>query len=144
MSTETRIRREKLGLCGRCGKNPPRPDRTKCEECGKKATERSILKQRKYKLLVVLHYGGSCQCCGEDNYKFLTIDHMNGGGRAHKEEIHRNTIYSWLITNNFPPGFQLLCYNCNCGREKNKGICPHKEVKIGSTIALSDIIGSLP
>ncbi len=31
------------------------------------------------------------------------------------------------MENNFPPGFRVLCYNCNCGRNHNKGICPHKK-----------------
>jgi hypothetical protein len=24
---------------------------------------------------------------------------------------------------------RLLCFNCNCGRAKNGGICPHEETK---------------
>ena len=34
-------------------------------------------------------------------------------------------IYIWLKNNNFPEGFQVLCFNCNCGKARNKGICPH-------------------
>jgi hypothetical protein len=30
------------------------------------------------------------------------------------------------VMNDFPPGFQLLCSNCNHGRARNGGICPHK------------------
>ncbi len=33
----------------------------------------------------------------------------------------------WLKANNFPPGFQTLCHNCNIGKHRNKGICPHKQ-----------------
>ena len=35
-------------------------------------------------------------------------------------------FYLWLKRNNFPPGYQVLCWNCNCGRSINNGICPHK------------------
>src|SRR3990167_4175518 len=34
-------------------------------------------------------YGGKkpkCICCGEDEIKFLAIDHMKGGGNKHKQE----------------------------------------------------------
>lgn len=76
------------------------------------------------------HYGGKCQCCGEIKDKFLTIDHMDGGGRKHRNEISGGAkgLYRWIIKNNYPDNFQILCYNCNCGRERNKGICPHKEI----------------
>ena len=77
-------------------------------------------------------YGGPvCACCGETENKFLTIDHVNGGGNKHRDEIRTNII-DWLYRNGFPPGFQILCYNCNIGRERNGGICPHKQKEISS------------
>jgi hypothetical protein len=46
--------------------------------------------------------------------------------------IYRNRgskyIYSWLIQNNFPGGYQVLCHNCNMAKAFYK-VCPHKEVK---------------
>lgn len=73
-------------------------------------------------------YGGAvCSCCGETEPLFLTIDHINGNGNQHRAEIRKNII-DWLYLNNFPPGFQILCYNCNLGKQRNGGICcPHKE-----------------
>ncbi|KKM86751.1 hypothetical protein LCGC14_1275790, partial [marine sediment metagenome] len=71
-------------------------------------------------------YGNKCQCCGETDHRFLSIDHINGGGNQHKKITHGNTC-RWLRRNNFPSGFQVLCYNCNCA----KGIfghCPHKKI----------------
>ncbi len=66
-----------------------------------------------------------CACCGEGNFRFLTIDHINNDGY-----IHRNSgvshICSWLIKNGYPEGFQVLCFNCNCGKRVNNGVCPHK------------------
>ena len=73
------------------------------------------------------HYGRKCVCCGESNQKFLTIDHINGGGTKHRKKIH-NQIYIWLIKNNYPKGFQTLCFNCNWGKHKNNGVCPHKDL----------------
>jgi hypothetical protein len=84
----------------------------------------------KTKIKVFEAYGGmKCACCGESNSKFLTIDHIDQNGAKHRKEIGKGTrLYVWLRSNNFPSGFQVLCYNCNCGRYHNKGICPHKEV----------------
>jgi len=67
-----------------------------------------------------------CECCGEKQYKFLAIDHINGGGRKHVLSIKNPNIAFWLIKNKFPKGFRILCHNCNIGRNLNNGICPHK------------------
>jgi hypothetical protein len=71
------------------------------------------------------HYGNKCACCGESNILFLSIDHINGGGTKHRQEIGRTPIYRWLIKNNFPEGYQTLCMNCNCAKAW-WGKCPHQ------------------
>jgi hypothetical protein len=84
---------------------------------------------RKRKVETINHYGIVCACCGEDNVDLLTIDHVNGGGKKHRKEIGVRAgygFYSWLRNNNFPTGFQVLCFNCNDGRSVNGGICPHE------------------
>ena len=76
-------------------------------------------------------YGGYvCACCGETEPLFLTLDHTENNGREHRLQIgnkggHR--FYKWLEENNWPPGLQVLCMNCNHGKYRNNGICPHKE-----------------
>jgi hypothetical protein len=75
--------------------------------------------------LVFDHYGWRCSCCGESESNFLTIDHIHNDGANHKKE-RTNTLYEWLVKNNFPEGFRTLCYNCNCGRKL--GSCPHKNL----------------
>ena len=37
-------------------------------------------------------------------------------------------LVDWIITNNFPKGFQVLCDNCNFskGMKKNNNECPMK------------------
>lgn len=101
----------------------------------KRHPEKVLVCQRrlniKRRFEVLSHYGGNppkCVCCGENNIGFLTIDHINGGGRKQTRElgIKGVTLCSWIIRNNFPEEYQIMCYNCNCGREKNDGICPHK------------------
>ncbi len=69
-------------------------------------------------------YGSVCACCGESEQKFLAIDHIHGGGGAHRREIGVR-IEWWLKTNGYPPGFRVLCHNCNMARAFYK-ICPHE------------------
>ena len=71
-------------------------------------------------------YGGACACCQETTYEFLTIDHINGGGRQHRISLNGN-FYRWLNRNNFPGGFQVLCYNCNCCKGAY-GACVHTSI----------------
>lgn len=96
------------------------------EERKKYEREYSKTYRDKMRRLVMEHYGKKCVCCGEDNIKFLSVDHINGGGAKHRIKIH-GKINFWLIKNNYPRGFQILCFNCNWGRYNNGGICPHKE-----------------
>lgn len=84
---------------------------------------------QKAKLDVVYNYGGKCRCCGETNLKFLTIDHIyNDGYKERIKQVGGSRIYAMLRRKNCPKKrYQLLCWNCNCGKRMNKGICPHKE-----------------
>ena len=78
-------------------------------------------------------YGTVCACCGEEDIRFLTVDHINNDGAAHRKSLTGtnkaagHNIYRWLRQNNYPPGFQILCMNCNAGRHWNGGECPHKD-----------------
>ena len=96
-------------------------------ERAKEITNKSKKKyEDRIKKLVFEHYGEKCLCCGEDNITFLTIDHINGGGTKHRKKIGMK-ICVWLFKNNFPDGFQTLCFNCNWGKHINGGICPHQQ-----------------
>jgi len=96
----------------------------------KRANEYNRKKRREMREICINHYGGRCECCGENIYEFLTIDHINGGGNQHvkeiKKEMNTNSIYAWLIKHNFPEGFRVLCYNCNCCLG-HYGYCAHKK-----------------
>lgn len=65
------------------------------------------------KAVALDHYGNECECCGDGDPDILTIDHIDGNGAAHRKTIPASQICSWLIRNNFPPGFRVLCFNCN-------------------------------
>ncbi len=76
----------------------------------------------------MLAYGGyRCACCGIAEPPFLSIDHIDGGGARHRKQTGTSVyFYKWLQANNYPKGFQVLCSNCNHGRHRNGGVCPHK------------------
>lgn len=75
-------------------------------------------------------YGGKCACCGESEMAFLSIDHVNNdGAEMRRDGVHSSggtAFYQWLVKSGFPPGFQVLCMNCNVGKHRNGGVCPHQ------------------
>jgi hypothetical protein len=81
---------------------------------------------------VVEAYGGRCACCSEDGPIFLCIDHINNDGSEHRKKLFGSRLvagqrfYSWLRKNNFPEGYQVLCWNCNTAKHI-LGQCPHMQ-----------------
>ena len=72
-------------------------------------------RDQRYRRQVLHHYSDGklqCACCGESVYPFLTLDHVNGGGRKHKQRVGGNYWRSF-ITEGFPDGLRVLCMNCN-------------------------------
>ena len=87
-----------------------------------------LKRHRSQKQVVFTHYSGgtpkcACSGCNEKFFEFLCIDHVNGGGNKHRKTIS-GSIYPWLIKNNFPPGYRVLCHNCNSAYGFF-GYCPH-------------------
>jgi len=115
--------------------------RADCKECVKKRSKKWVITHprkrrktaieyyRRTRLEALLHYSNDslkCACCGEDHLEFLTIDHINGNGAEHRREIGKTReMFQWLKSNDYPPGFQVLCFNCNCAKGSN-GTCPHE------------------
>lgn len=95
-----------------------------------------------------LHYGGGtigCRACGESETEFLTLDHVNGGGKKHSRAIGNN-IYSWASKNRFPSGFQVLCRNCNQekGGTDNAPESKHESRRETKNIVFSHYSGGRP
>ena len=107
-------------------------NRGKKLECQRKWGKKNR-KEIRYKVLYYYSKGKlECACCKEKIYEFLSIDHINGGGAKHSREINRD-LYGWLIRNNFPSGFQVLCHNCNFAKG-HYGKCPHERFKQGRIV----------
>lgn len=79
-------------------------------------------KQRRRKS-VIAAYGGKCTCCGESEWQFLSLDHINNDGAAHRREVR--DVYKWAEDNNYPNTLRVLCFNCNMARAFY-GVCPHE------------------
>jgi len=99
-----------------------RPASTGANHCEKHLQlMRDSIKRRKArdKALAFKHYGEQCAYCKNSSLLFLTIDHINNDGAAHRRNLRTggqngHDIYAWLRKRNYPEGFQTLCYNCNC------------------------------
>lgn len=108
----------------------------------------------KLRLEVLSHYSDgalrcACPWCDEDNPDLLSIDHVHGGGLAHRREIGTSgsRLYVWLKTHDWPGDgrdgrpkeYQVLCLSCNLGREFHGGpnrLCPHEIAARASGLGL--------
>ena len=104
----------------------------------KKATRKRIEKTKGHskkpqalKREVYEHYSKGkpkCNCCGEDtSLDFLCMDHIKGrkDKKGNVDKRGGASLYAYLKNNDFPKGYQVLCWNCN----STKGVytkCPHK------------------
>ncbi len=114
-------------------KSPTAIQRTQQQRADAEWVDRQRERGREYWRLLrhkaIMQYGGyRCACCGESEPKFLTLDHIHNNGGTHRKEIGNrgSGIFKWLRDNDYPPGFQVLCMNCNHGKALNGGTCPHK------------------
>jgi len=114
------------GLCARCySKRQYDMDPEKAREQNRRfqAAARKRLRDD-----LVAAYGGRCSCprCPETNSAFLTLEHVNGDGRAHRMKMGSHT-YADLRRRGFPQeGYTLLCWNCNAMTRFGR-TCPHME-----------------
>ncbi len=124
-----RARQIAAGNCGECGTSREGSHSSRlCSRCAlafaRRSTEQSLALRKK----VIEAYGGlspSCACCGESERAFLTLDHENNGGCAHRRAKGTQGVLRELARTGFPAGFRVLCFNCNLARGAY-GSCPHK------------------
>lgn len=106
---------------------PVKPHCKKCRNVDGKTYNLSL------KMSVFNAYGGPiCVCCGEAHVTMLTIDHINGGGTMQRKQLKLTAgqpTYRWLKDNNYPLGFQVMCFNCNASKHIYGGVCEHATVE---------------
>lgn len=110
--------------CGRIAEN----GKVRCNICNQIQTT----KHRDLKHEIVVAYGGKCVCCSEQIEMLLTIDHKLNDGACHRHRPGYTAaqFYRKIVEENFPDIYQLLCWNCNYGKFRNGGICPHQTLMI--------------
>lgn len=90
---------------------------------------------KKIKAAAFDYYGWSCACCGEKEPVFLTLDHVNNDGNEQRARAvaqgFASSSYEWVSRNGYPEDVQTLCYNCNFGKARNQGVCPHNAKEFG-------------
>jgi len=92
-----------------------------------------------------------CNCCGENSHvDFLAIDHIRGSKQMDLEpelkklkyssKLRNQNLHRWILKNDFPDGFQILCTNCNFakGMKKNNNQCPHERIRKEETFAMME------
>ncbi len=87
--------------------------------------------RRRLRQEMIEAYGGACSCCGESELAFLSLEHLNGDGKAHRlqfgERGNNDGVVRDLKRRGWPKdGYTILCFNCNMGKAVNGGICPHQ------------------
>jgi hypothetical protein len=79
---------------------------------------------------LIAHYGGACACCGETAAAFLDVVDLRDSAPRDRERQLR--LYAFLARPRPagpPPGFQVLCANCNHARGRH-GSCPHQTGRV--------------
>jgi hypothetical protein len=75
-----------------------------------------------------------CFCCKLSDWKFLVLDHIRNRSKDHKN-YSGVSMAKKLKRDEYPSGIQVLCHNCNTGKEIFGGIrCPHLLSKKGQNI----------
>lgn len=96
-------------------------DRKRYRAHKKRVSEQSASRYFRYKLTVLRHYSHGnpkCNRCGVTDTDVLVIDHINDDGKIDRKVRGMGTgFYRALINELFPPGFQVLCFNCNHKKE---------------------------
>ena len=92
-------------------------------EEGKEAVKKANKNYRLKLLNKALEYYSNgkvvCNCCGETNLEFLSLD-----GNASL------TFLKKIQALDYPEGYEVLCMNCDWGILQNDGMCPHHLIEV--------------
>jgi len=81
-----------------------------------------------------------CRCCGLNSHiAFLALDHIAGAKAmdsvkelteiGYSSKMSTSSLFIWIVKNNFPDDFQILCHNCNHAKGHSKdNKCPLENI----------------
>lgn len=127
-------RHKKLGLCRNCPRPTVRGSQIFCVYHREKDRIRGRITEKKIAIRLkdecLKQYGEKCLCCGEQNKRFLTLEHKERNGNNHRKKLFKHNVggvhmYRWLKKNKFPKGYAILRMNCNWATRYGD-VCPHK------------------
>jgi len=144
----TKTKRRAKGLCQKCYQRAMKARRYAADPTWRaKESRASYLrnreprlasmreKRRQLKWTTIERLGGKCACCGETSPEFLTVDHINGDGAAHRKGLTGKSrassmkIYKDIRNQGYPlDKYRVLCFNCNCAIGC-WGYCPHTHTR---------------
>ena len=68
----------------------------------------------------------TCSCCKNNDWKFLVFDHMDKKLKKKHGKLSGTKLAKRLKEENYPKKMQILCWNCNSGKEITGGkYCAH-------------------
>jgi predicted nucleic-acid-binding Zn-ribbon protein len=97
---------------------------------GEQAKARAKRRWLEYRLVVLGKLGGKCVKCGNDDYRVLQIDHVDGKGCQERKKLGYNNNYYVVqsIIKGERKKYQLLCANCNWIKRWENNECKREEV----------------
>ena len=96
----------------------PKKARSKCRKWQEANPGKAREYRVGYRVAVLDFYGPECACCG--SMKRPQIDHIVPWDENSKSPKCGTYLWQWLIKNNFPGGFQILCGVCNQAKGKKE------------------------
>jgi hypothetical protein len=111
-------------VCKVCRAAEKRRHYLKCRAEGRKFPSQAA-KHARLRSRVINEYGGRCACCGEDEPRFLTIDHIFNDGSKDLGGKPIKLLYKLQRLGYPKDRYRVLCCNCNMGRQYAGGVCPH-------------------
>ena len=111
------------------GKPNPEYHRLYAQRTAERFTQRTLKQYYVNRRAALEAYGGTppvCACCGEHRYPFLALDHIAGNGAEERRTKGKGPrFWYYLKREGYPPGYRVLCHNCNQGRGQFS-VCPHE------------------
>lgn len=119
----TKIDHEGYGLCISCySKSSHGKNNCKKYYTSEKGKERYRRYGHHLKEKAISYYSDGkmcCKQCGYNDIRALALDHVDDGGGKHRKTV-KVSIGAWCRTQKYPPGFQVLCMNCNWIKEMER------------------------